>query len=173
LYELDVTQHDFAEVIERVVEAPFLPDSDADEPTLLEQTNLKIAIPEEARHDQAELRRQVQGLVMNVINNVDEIDAILQEAAPALPISQIAVVDRNALRIGLYQLLYDESVPDFAAINEAVELATGFGGERSAAFVNGVLRTVQQNRRGQAAANHPATEGQPPHDESSDPRSTT
>lgn len=157
LFELDVTQHDFDEVISRVVEAPFLSDPDSDEQTLLEQTGLEITIPEEARRDQAKLAKDVHDLVMGVVSNVERIDAVLQEAAPALPVGQIAVVDRNALRIGIYQLLYDESVPDFAAINESVELAKRFGGEKSASFVNAVLRSVQQAHRATPPASPAAT----------------
>ena len=73
-----------------------------------------------------------------------DIDKIIEKAAPEWPIPQIAVVDRNVLRIGLYELLYEdkEEVPPKVAINEAIELAKTFAGQTSGKFVNGVLGTV-------------------------------
>jgi len=83
-------------------------------------------------------------LVTGVIEHIKEIDKIIEKAAPQWPISQINIVDRNVLRIGLYELLFGskEAVPPKVAINEAIELAKGFGGESSGKFVNGVLGTV-------------------------------
>ena len=65
-------------------------------------------------------------------------------AAPEWPVDQIPIVDRNVLRIGLYELIYGnkEEVPPKVAINEAIELAKSFGGESSGKFINGVLGTV-------------------------------
>jgi N utilization substance protein B len=73
-----------------------------------------------------------------------EIDKIIEKAAPEWPITQIAIIDRNVLRIGLYELLYanKEEVPPKVAINEAIELAKTFSGSTSGKFVNGVLGTV-------------------------------
>ncbi|MBI2052815.1 MAG: transcription antitermination factor NusB [Candidatus Ryanbacteria bacterium] len=83
-------------------------------------------------------------LVENVITRQKEIDAIIEKAAPEWPIDKIAIVDRNVLRIGLWELLYGnyKDVPPKVAINEAIELAKTFGGENSGKFVNGVLGTV-------------------------------
>jgi len=83
-------------------------------------------------------------LVNGVIEHLSEIDKIIEKAAPEWPIEQITVVDRNVLRIGLYELLYGkrEEVPPKVAINEAIELAKTFGGESSGKFINGVLGTV-------------------------------
>ena len=83
-------------------------------------------------------------LVIGVVANLKEIDEIIAKAAPQWPISQISIVDRNVLRIGIYELLYGdkEAVPPKVAINEAIELAKSFGGENSGKFVNGVLGTV-------------------------------
>ncbi len=85
-------------------------------------------------------RRIIQG----VIEHLSDIDTVIEKAAPQWPLDQIALVDRNVLRIGLYELLYadKEEVPPKVAINEAVELAKGFGGENSGKFINGVLGTV-------------------------------
>lgn len=83
-------------------------------------------------------------LVTGVIQHIEEIDKIIEKAAPEWPINQIAIVDRNVLRIGLYELLYADktAVPPKVAINEAIELAKSFGGESSGKFINGVLGTV-------------------------------
>ena len=83
-------------------------------------------------------------LVTGVIKNIKELDAIIVKAAPEWPLEQIAIVDRNALRIGLYELIYadPEEVPPKVAINEAIEIAKNFGGPNSGKFINGVLGTV-------------------------------
>ena len=83
-------------------------------------------------------------LVTGVVANLKEIDEIIAKAAPQWPIEQISIVDRNVLRIGIYELLYEdkEAVPPKVAINEAIELAKSFGGENSGKFINGVLGTV-------------------------------
>jgi N utilization substance protein B len=83
-------------------------------------------------------------LVTGVIQHLKETNAIIEKAAPQWPIDQINMVDRNVLRLGLYELLFGdkEAVPAKVAINEAIELAKGFGGESSGRFVNGVLGTV-------------------------------
>lgn len=83
-------------------------------------------------------------LARNVIKNRETIDRIIEKAAPDWPIPQISVVDRNILRLGLYELLFADKkeVPAKVAINEAIELAKTFGGETSGKFVNGVLGTV-------------------------------
>lgn len=89
-----------------------------------------------------------KSLIWELVNGIqkylDEIDKIIERAAPEWPISQIPIVDRNILRIGLYELLYaDKSqVPPKVAINEAIELAKTFSGKISGRFVNGVLGTV-------------------------------
>ncbi len=83
-------------------------------------------------------------LINGVISHFDDINNIISKAAPEWPIEQISIIDRNVLRIGLYELLYEdkEEVPPKVAINEAIELAKTFGGESSGKFINGVLGTV-------------------------------
>jgi N utilization substance protein B len=83
-------------------------------------------------------------VVTGIVKHGENIDKIIEKAAPEWPISQITIVDRNILRIGLFELLYSnkEEVPPKVAINEAIELAKSFGGESSGRFVNGVLGTV-------------------------------
>lgn len=84
----------------------------------------------------------VRELVSGVIKNQQEIDQNIKKFATAWPIEQIAVVDRNILRLAIFELLFDNKVPVKVAINEAVELAKSFGGDNSARFVNGVLSSV-------------------------------
>lgn len=83
-------------------------------------------------------------LINGVKDHLSQIDKIIEKAAPEWPIDQITIVDRNVLRIGLFELLYEdkEEVPPKVAINEAIELAKTFGGESSGKFINGVLGTV-------------------------------
>ena len=83
-------------------------------------------------------------LVTGVVQHLQEINGIIEKAAPEWPIEQITIVDRNVLRIGLYELLYGDkaAVPPKVAINESIELAKSFGGESSGKFINGVLGTV-------------------------------
>jgi N utilization substance protein B len=86
----------------------------------------------------------VDNLVRGVIQKRDKLDDIIEKAAPDWPIAQIAIVDRNILRMGLYELLFGDKkdVPARVAINEAIELAKTFGGENSGRFVNGVLGAI-------------------------------
>ena len=83
-------------------------------------------------------------IVTGVVEHLIKIDKIIEKAAPEWPLNQITIVDRNILRIGLFELLYanKEEVPPKVAINEAIELAKSFGGESSGKFINGVLGTV-------------------------------
>ena len=86
----------------------------------------------------------IRRIVAGVIQHLGDIDAIITKAAPQWPLEQIAIVDRNVLRVGLYELLFGDrnEVPPKVAINEAIELAKSFGGDSSGKFVNGVLGTV-------------------------------
>jgi len=81
-------------------------------------------------------------LVTSVLAHQEEIDEVIRQKAPAWPLEQVAVVDRNILRLAIFEILLDNRVPVRAAINEAVELAKAFGGESSPKFVNGVLGAV-------------------------------
>jgi N utilization substance protein B len=83
-------------------------------------------------------------LVTGTVEHLLSIDKIIETSAPEWPLDQISIVDRNVLRIGLYELIYGdkEAVPPKVAINEAIELAKSFGGESSGKFINGVLGTV-------------------------------
>ena len=88
-------------------------------------------------------KKFVTELVEGVIREQVDLDAKLQPIAPGWPIEQIARIDRNVLRIGLYELLHKaDVVPPKVAINEAVELAKAFGADNSSKFINGVLGTA-------------------------------
>ncbi len=86
----------------------------------------------------------VKRLIKGIKKYLPQIDKIIETSAPEWPIEQITIIDRNILRLGLYELLYGDhkEVPPKVAINEAIELAKTFGGESSGRFINGVLGTV-------------------------------
>jgi N utilization substance protein B len=86
----------------------------------------------------------MERLLDGVLGKQPELDLVIEKAAPEWPIDRISPVDRNILRLGLYELLFAErsEVPAKVAINEAIELAKQFGGENSSRFVNGVLGAV-------------------------------
>lgn len=84
----------------------------------------------------------VKHLLEGVIKNLEKIDAFIVKYATEWPLDQITIVDRNILRVGVYELMMDEDIPPKVAINEAIEIAKTFGGESSGKFVNGVLGAV-------------------------------
>lgn len=86
----------------------------------------------------------MEELLTSVLEKRKDLDTIIKKAAPDWPIEKISIVDRNILRIGLFELLFADhkEVPPKVAINEAIELAKSFGGETSGKFVNGVLGAV-------------------------------
>ena len=84
----------------------------------------------------------VRELVGGVVRNRDEIDRSIEKFAPAWPVEQIAMVDRNILRLAIFEILFDNKVPVKVAVSEAVELAKSFGSENSSKFVNGVLGSI-------------------------------
>lgn len=86
----------------------------------------------------------MRSLLIGIVDKKESLDDIIEKAAPDWPIEKIALVDRNILRIGLYELLFEDrgQVPAKVAINEAIELAKTYGGETSGKFINGVLGAV-------------------------------
>ena len=84
----------------------------------------------------------IYNLLDGVQNNLVQVDKTIVETAPEWPLEQITIIDRNILRLGIYELLFAKEVPPKVAINEAVELGKTFGGESSGKFVNGVLGTL-------------------------------
>jgi N utilization substance protein B len=115
LYELDTVAHQPADILARLVEEASAP---------------------------PEVENFARSLVAGVLDHREEIDEVIRQKARAWPLEQVAVVDRNILRLAIFEILLDNIVPVRAAINEAVELAKAFGGESSPKFVNGVLGAV-------------------------------
>ena len=115
LYELDTTGHEVEAVLTR---------------------HLGVAKLSEENHD------FVRDLVQGVLRHQKQVDQHIRKFAPAWPLGQLAVVDRNILRLAIFEVLFDNKVSVKVAINEAVELAKRFGGDSSAKFVNGVLGSV-------------------------------
>ncbi len=87
----------------------------------------------------------IEQLVRGVAQHEQDLDEELRPLAPEWPLEQIARMDRVVLRMGLYELKYEEDVPPKVVINEAVELAKAFGGDNSSKFINGVLGTALKN----------------------------
>jgi N utilization substance protein B len=115
LYELDAVAHEPQDILARLVEEAAAP---------------------------PEVEAFARELVTGVLEHRAEIDEVIRQKATAWPLEQVAVVDRNILRLAIFEILLDNRVPVRAAINEAVELAKAFGGESSPKFVNGVLGAV-------------------------------
>ena len=90
-------------------------------------------------------------IVNGVVQHMKEIDMIITRIAPQWPIDKISIIDRNAFRIGLYELLYADpkEVPPIVAINEAIEIAKNYGGQNSGKFINGVLGTMYKELKEQ------------------------
>jgi N utilization substance protein B len=91
-----------------------------------------------------------QVLLSGVVKHKPDIDATIVKYAPQWPLEQITVVDRNILRIGVYELKFAPEIPPKVAINESIELAKTFGGDASGRFVNGVLGAIYRDMGGGA-----------------------
>lgn len=115
LYEIDSTRHNPEETLERSLKEKLLPEAAA-----------------------AYARR----LVWGVLKKKASIDEIIQRFAPAFPVEQLAAIDRNILRLAIFEILFDNEAPVKVAINEAVELAKIFGSDSSPRLVNGVLGAI-------------------------------
>ena len=101
-----------------------------------------------------------QALLMGVSDNRHILDELIHKYAPVWPVSQLSLVDRNILRMALFELLFTPKVPRKSAINEAVELAKVFGSDSSARFVNGVLGSaIAGLEMGELTPHNPAPQG--------------
>lgn len=139
LYESETSNHDPEAVYERQMERAELED------------------PELAAEGP---RGFGKGLLRAIWSQRAELDRHIAEAAPKYPVSAMAVVDRNVLRLAIWELVSDNSAPAGAIVNDAVELANRYGGESSPRFVNGVLRTISDKLRGGEAPHRPPEEGE-------------
>jgi len=115
LYELDSTRHNPDEVLSRLLYEEQIDD---------------------------ESFEFISSLVKGVLAHVRDLDSVLARHAPAFPVDQMATIDRNILRIALYELMYTEDTPVKVCINEAVELSKEFGADSTRKLVNGVLGAV-------------------------------
>jgi N utilization substance protein B len=124
----------------------------------LAETSLDWLLEEEPLVSRA--RDFTETLLSGVGNNGAALDQLIQRYAPAWPVNQLSLIDRNILRLALYELLYHVDTPPKTAVNEAVELAKIFGSESSARFVNGVLGSVMAGlEAGELALVQPPPEG--------------
>jgi len=118
---------------------------------MLYQVDLTHATPQQTiqdfwthHHAPHDIRDFATRLVQGTLEHLDEIDRLIATHANNWQISRMAVVDRNILRLGAYELLHVEEVPPKVCLNEAVELAKRFGDEESSKFVNGILDTIHK-----------------------------
>ncbi|MBI5466540.1 MAG: transcription antitermination factor NusB [Candidatus Kerfeldbacteria bacterium] len=81
-------------------------------------------------------------LSQGLVKHLSDVDALIQRLAPEWPLDQVTAIDRNILRLGVYELRYGREIPPKVAINEAIELAKTFGSDSSSKFVNGVLGSL-------------------------------
>ena len=88
------------------------------------------------------IRRAAESMVAGITEEGSSVDEIIGRYAPALPVRLLSIVDRNILRVAIYELFNRDNIPSNVVINEAVELASMFGSESSSRFVNGVLGSV-------------------------------
>jgi len=115
LYELDCTAHPVADVIEGRLETDPLPD---------------------------DLREFAEQLIRGVLHYRERLDVVIQQYAAEWPLNQMAIVDRNILRIAIYEFAISTETPIKVAINEAIELAKDFGSDNTSRFINGVLGSL-------------------------------
>jgi transcription antitermination protein NusB len=85
-------------------------------------------------------------IVRGVLEHKDALDVLIHKYAPEWPLDQLAIIDRNILRIAVFELTLDNSAPPKVAINEAIELAKTFGTESTPRFINGVLGTLASQK---------------------------
>jgi len=119
LYEYDIVGHDPAEVLEQRLEA-----------SPMERAGVEFA----------------QQLIHGVIAYQEQMDTLIARFAPEWPLDQMAVIDRNVLRIAIYEFLVTDETPVKVAINEAVELAKVYGSDSAPRFINGVLGTLADHQ---------------------------
>ncbi len=100
----------------------------------------------------------LRDLVYGVLRNRHKLDAFIHEHAPEWPVDQMAIIDRNVLRMAIYELAVRSDTPLKVAINEAVELAKMFGSDSAPRFINGVLGTLANKQAELIAAFDPATD---------------
>lgn len=144
-----------------VVEALYEADTSNHDPEAVYERQLHDAASEDPRMREPRAGDLGRNAIRGVIELRDELDEQIASAASQFPLDTMAVVDRNILRLAIWELVTDNSAPVAAVVNEAVELAHRYGGDSSPAFVNGVLRTVSE--RIKAARGTSAQDREPRH----------
>ena len=117
LYEHDIARHPPGEILQRRLEA-----------NSIDSSGVEFA----------------SQLVQGVMNNMEGMDILIARYAPEWPLDQMAVIDRNILRIAIFEFIASEETPVKVAINEAVELAKTYGSDSAPRFINGVLGTLAE-----------------------------
>ncbi len=130
LYQVDVSQGQWQQIIEEFL--------------------VQATVPEDVK---AFAKRLVEG----TLTRLEEIDRLVSSHADNWQLNRMAVVDRNILRMGTYELLYVEDVPPKVSLNESVDLAKRFGDEESGKFVNGILDTIHKTHGRPGAPNLSST----------------
>ena len=87
-------------------------------------------------------RRTTRGIINGILENMDEIDKEISKYSSKWTINRMEIVDRNVLRVAIYEMLFCENVPPIVSINEAVEIGKVYGSENTSSFVNGILNAV-------------------------------
>ena len=122
-------------------------------------TSHAVEAVEEYLFEKKELDQQIIEFAKHIVHGVNEkkpeIDYFIKQFAPLFPIEQIAPIDRNILRIAIFEILFDNKAPIKVAVNEAVELAKAYGSDTSPKFVNGVLGSVIANALSEKRKNEP------------------
>jgi len=129
LYEIDLSQKDFSEVFKDFRKELMLP----------------LSGFEESPEIQKEVEEFTRQIVEGVCHNVREIDQLIESHSTHWKISRMALVDRNILRMAVFELLYCPDIPPSVTINEAIEVSKRFGTEESSSFVNGVLDHIAKD----------------------------
>ena len=155
-----------------VLESLYEADSSNHAPEVVYQRRIEEARDEDGELAAAGPSGYGRGLLRGVVKRSGELDGFIQEAATRYPVETMGIVDRNILRLAIWELLTDDSAPVAAVVNEAVELGHRYGGESSPGFINGVLRTVSER----ITAAHAAAEAQGetlPHPQPPTPQEST
>lgn len=157
LYEIDTTHHSPKSVIEAY--SQITPSSDNarvvaylvlrscfDESMPLYEDDENVSFDSVAPTPSAPMCQMMEHLVLGVVEYRTQLDELITRYAPEWPLDQIAIVDRNILRIAIYELMFGQRLPVRIVINEAIEIAKLFGGDSSSRFINGVLGAIVEYR---------------------------
>ena len=120
LYELDCTRHK------------------------AEETSARLRAEEALAQEALDFSEE---LVQGVLQHKSKLDVFIRKSAPAFPVEQMSIIDRNILRLAIFEILFGDKTPPKVAINEAIELAKGFGSDSSPRLINGVLGSLMAERQ--------------------------